>query len=62
MVPKISTSRWSLVFVGWLRLRCAALGVAVRPLEITVYVLASLLTAVAVTTAGSVGFVGLVPY
>ncbi len=33
---------------------------AVRPLELTVYVLASLLTAVAVTTAGSVGFVGLV--
>ncbi|MFP1680372.1 FecCD family ABC transporter permease [Alloalcanivorax sp. C16-2] len=41
-------------------LQAAALGVAVRPLEITVYVLASLLTAVAVTTAGSVGFVGLV--
>ncbi len=41
-------------------LQAAALGVAVRPLELTVYVLASLLTAVAVTTAGSVGFVGLV--
>ncbi len=41
-------------------LQAAALGVTVRPLEITVYVLASLLTAVAVTTAGSVGFVGLV--
>ena len=41
-------------------LQAAALGLAVRPLEITVYVLASLLTAVAVTTAGSVGFVGLV--
>lgn len=41
-------------------LQAAALGVAVRPLEWTVYVLASLLTAVAVTTAGSIGFVGLV--
>ncbi|SDX00553.1 FecCD family ABC transporter permease [Marinobacter mobilis] len=41
-------------------LQAAALGVAVRPLEWTVYVVASLLTAVAVTTAGSIGFVGLV--
>ncbi len=41
-------------------LQAAALGVAVQPLEWTVYVLASLLTAVAVTTAGSIGFVGLV--
>ncbi|WP_209316397.1 FecCD family ABC transporter permease [Halomonas salinarum] len=40
-------------------LQAAALGVAVRPLEWTLYLLASLLTAVAVTTAGSVGFVGL---
>ena len=36
------------------------LGVSVRGLRAAVYVLASLLTAVAVTTAGSVGFVGLV--
>ena len=36
------------------------LGVQVRSLRGAVYVLASLLTAVAVTTAGSVGFVGLV--
>ncbi len=36
------------------------LGVKVRGLRGAVYVLASLLTAVAVTTAGSVGFVGLV--
>ncbi|MCM2308521.1 MAG: iron ABC transporter permease [Sulfuritalea sp.] len=36
------------------------LGVRVRGLRGAVYVLASLLTAVAVTTAGSVGFVGLV--
>jgi iron complex transport system permease protein len=38
----------------------AALGVRVRPLRRTVYVVASLATAVAVTTCGSVGFVGLV--
>jgi iron complex transport system permease protein len=37
-----------------------ALGVNVRRLRPLVYLLASLLTAAAVTTAGSVGFVGLV--
>ncbi|MGR2740855.1 FecCD family ABC transporter permease [Billgrantia sp. Q4P2] len=41
-------------------LQAAALGVAVRPLEWTIYITASLLTAMAVTTAGSIGFVGLV--
>ncbi|MEQ6918427.1 FecCD family ABC transporter permease [Halomonas aquatica] len=40
-------------------LQAMALGVAVRPLEWTLYLLASLMTAVAVTTAGSIGFVGL---
>lgn len=40
--------------------QAAALGVAVRPLEWSIYVGASLLTAAAVTTAGSIGFVGLV--
>ncbi|MBT2771675.1 iron ABC transporter permease [Halomonas sp. ISL-60] len=40
--------------------QAAALGVAVRPLEWGIYVAASLLTAAAVTTAGSIGFVGLV--
>lgn len=40
-------------------LQAAALGVAVRPLEWTLYLAASLATAMAVTTAGSVGFVGL---
>lgn len=40
--------------------QAAALGVSVQPLEWMVYLLASLLTATAVTTAGSVGFVGLV--
>ncbi|MCK9389648.1 MAG: iron ABC transporter permease [Sulfuritalea sp.] len=37
-----------------------ALGVAIAPVKRGIYVLASLLTAVAVTTAGSIGFIGLV--
>jgi iron complex transport system permease protein len=37
-----------------------ALGVAVKHVKFGVYLLASLLTAVAVTTAGSIGFIGLV--
>nr|WP_312846290.1 iron ABC transporter permease [Marinobacter arenosus] len=41
-------------------LQAAVLGVSVRPLEWLVYIAASLLTATAVTTAGSIGFVGLV--
>ena len=41
-------------------MQAAALGVAVRPLEWLIYLLASVLTATAVTMAGSVGFVGLV--
>ncbi|MGQ4880421.1 FecCD family ABC transporter permease [Billgrantia sp. LNSP4103-1] len=41
-------------------LQAAALGVNVRPLEWTIYLAASVLTASAVTTAGSIGFVGLV--
>lgn len=41
-------------------MQAATLGVSVRPLEWLVYLLASLLTATAVTMAGSVGFVGLV--
>lgn len=40
--------------------QAAALGVDARPLEWSIYAIASLLTAVAVTTAGSIGFVGLV--
>lgn len=36
------------------------LGVAVRPVRTALYFLSSLLTAIAVTTAGTVGFVGLV--
>ena len=41
-------------------LQAAALGVNVRPLEWGIYLAASGLTAMAVTTAGSIGFVGLV--
>lgn len=41
-------------------MQAAALGVSVKSLSWSVYGLASLLTAMAVTTAGSVGFVGLI--
>ena len=41
-------------------LQAAALGVSVRPLEWIVYLLAAVLTATAVTLAGTVGFVGLI--
>ena len=41
-------------------MQAGALGVSVRPLEWMIYILASLLTATAVTMAGSIGFVGLV--
>ncbi len=41
-------------------LQASALGVNVQPLRISLFILASLLTAVAVTQAGSVGFVGLI--
>jgi iron complex transport system permease protein len=41
-------------------LQAAALGVEVRRLEWTVYLLAAVVTAAAVTTAGTVGFVGLI--
>jgi iron complex transport system permease protein len=40
--------------------QAALLGVAVRPMRVLLYFLSALLTAVAVTTAGTVGFVGLV--
>lgn len=41
-------------------LQAAALGVSVRSMEWLIYLIASLLTATAVTMAGAVGFVGLV--
>jgi len=41
-------------------LQARLLGVPVRGLRIGIYVAASVLTAAAVTTAGSIGFVGLV--
>jgi iron complex transport system permease protein len=37
-----------------------ALGIAVRPLSVAIYIVASLFTAIAVTEAGAIGFVGLV--
>lgn len=40
--------------------QAALLGLRVRPIRLCVYLLSALLTAVAVTTAGTVGFVGLV--
>ena len=40
--------------------QAAILGLRVRPMRITIYFFSALLTAVAVTTAGTVGFVGLV--
>jgi iron complex transport system permease protein len=41
-------------------LQARILGVSVAPLRAGIYLASSLLTAVAVTTAGSIGFVGLV--
>jgi iron complex transport system permease protein len=41
-------------------LQASIVGLPVRPIRIGIYIAASLLTAVAVTTAGSIGFVGLV--
>ncbi|MGC8119809.1 FecCD family ABC transporter permease [Marinobacter sp. VGCF2001] len=41
-------------------MQAAALGVSVRPLEWAIYLMASLLTATAVTLVGSIGFVGLI--
>lgn len=41
-------------------LQARALGVAVRPLQLAIFVTASLATAVVVTQAGPVGFVGLI--
>lgn len=41
-------------------MRAAALGVEVRRLHIYIYILASLLTAAAVSIAGAIGFIGLI--
>ena len=41
-------------------LKAASLGVAIGRLRITIYILASLATATAVTQAGNVGFIGLI--
>ena len=50
----------SLNIMGHGELTAKALGVPVKPLRLGIYLLASLLTATAVMTAGSIGFVGLV--
>ncbi len=50
----------SLNVLGHGEVQAGALGVAVGPLRLALYVLASLLAATAVTLAGSVGFIGLV--
>lgn len=41
-------------------LQAAALGVSIKSARLKIYLLASLLTSLAVTTAGSIGFIGLV--
>jgi len=41
-------------------LQASALGVSLKPLRLGLFLLASLLTAIAVTHAGSIGFVGLI--
>ena len=41
-------------------MQASALGVSIKPLRLSLFLLASLLTAVAVTQAGSIGFVGLI--
>ena len=41
-------------------MRAAALGVAIQPLQWTIFVLASVMTATAVQLAGAIGFIGLV--
>ncbi|HEC16730.1 MAG TPA: iron ABC transporter permease [Sedimenticola sp.] len=59
-------SAWALLLAPGLNLlargelQAAALGVEVRPLRLMIFLLASLLTAAAVTVGGSIGFVGLV--
>ena len=40
--------------------QAALLGLRVRPVRVCVYVMSALLTAIAVTTAGTIGFIGLV--
>jgi len=41
-------------------MQASALGVSLRPLRLSLFLLASALTAIAVTQAGSIGFVGLI--
>ncbi len=41
-------------------MQASALGIAIKPLRLSLFILASALTATAVTKAGSIGFVGLI--
>ena len=50
----------SLNLLGQGRLRAQSLGLHIARLQLIIYLLSSLLTAVAVTLAGTVGFVGLI--
>ena len=74
LAPQSNVALWVAplaVFVSWLvarhldviargELQAELLGAPVEALRMAIFALASLLTAVAVTTAGSIGFVGLV--
>ena len=58
-LPPLLVAR-SLNLLAQGELRAAALGVRVPPMRLMLYTCASLLTAAAVTLAGSIGFVGLI--
>ncbi len=60
VLPLCLAAARSLNLLAQGELQAGALGVSVGPLRLLVYALASLLTAAAVTLAGTVGFVGLV--
>jgi iron complex transport system permease protein len=59
LVTAVASGR-SLNLLAHGELAAASLGVPIQPLRRLVYVTASLLTAVAVTRAGSIGFIGLI--
>ncbi|WP_455222198.1 FecCD family ABC transporter permease [Kaarinaea lacus] len=57
-VALLTSRRLNILLHG--AMQAHALGVDVRKLRLTIYLLASLMTATAVTIAGSIGFVGLI--
>ena len=59
LLTAVTTGR-SLNLLTHGELVAASLGVSIQPLRRLIYVLASLLTAAAVTSAGTIGFVGLI--